>query len=143
MPFFRLVEVQEKLKSTLAEMESLRVSNNNLKEQLLDIRKEMETRSASANKELEVRVVITLLAGARVCASVRNVCCSSLSKAHGILIITVGIPVSFFLFYSQGCCPRTTDTLQPKSCLLSVSLPVTVNACLRSGRVNWQSPAIS
>lgn len=58
---FRLVEVTEKLKSTLAEVEALRISNSELKEQLMQMREEMESKNAALNMTLEVGICSNLV----------------------------------------------------------------------------------
>ncbi|CDI74050.1 myosin heavy chain, putative [Eimeria praecox] len=49
----RLVEVQEKLGTSLAELETLRESNESLKTELEKIRKEMENKEATADQKLQ------------------------------------------------------------------------------------------
>lgn len=51
---FRLVEVQEKLGTTLAELETLRKSNESLRTELENIRMELEDKEAAAQQQLQV-----------------------------------------------------------------------------------------
>lgn len=51
----RLVEVQEKLGATLAELDKLRESNESLRSELDKMRKELEDKEAATHQELQVK----------------------------------------------------------------------------------------